>query len=226
MAHLIRAMAPIRRRERNLDRLLPSRPARLLLGRCEGHEARHERRVRRGALCGRGGSRRASLRESTGLKDYLLPIADREPLAWIIARQRTAVGRHRRREAEALELGDRIFLYTTRGCFRNPRRDRGRVIGIARVTERAHARKNAVRFGEREYPLEIVLQIEALAPRRAGVELAPLVDRLESIPNRRAWSTYMRRALVPLKRSDGELLARALEPVVRSYRDAAPTYKL
>jgi hypothetical protein len=67
------------------------------------------------------------------MASYLLPIADREPLAWIVREQRTAFGEHRRREAEALAVGDVLFLYTTRGCFRNPTRDRGRVIGRAVV---------------------------------------------------------------------------------------------
>jgi hypothetical protein len=58
--------------------------------------------------------------KNAAVADYLLPIADREPLAWIIAQQRTAVGGHRRREAEALRPGDRVFLYSTRGCFHNP----------------------------------------------------------------------------------------------------------
>jgi len=68
------------------------------------------------------------------VRTYLLLIADREPLAWIISEQRTAFGEHRAREAEKLEPGDALLLYTTRGCFRNPTRDRGRVIGRATVT--------------------------------------------------------------------------------------------
>jgi hypothetical protein len=158
------------------------------------------------------------------LADYLLPIADREPLAWIVAEQRTAVGAHRRSEAEALEPGDRILLYTTRGCFRNPTRDRGRVIGVARVESLARELPDPVRFGEREYPVEVHLSIESLAPRGSGVELAPLVDRLESFPNRRAWSAYLRRALVPLAREDGKLLAKLIRGVARPYEESAASY--
>jgi len=39
---------------------------------------------------------------------YLLPIADREPLAWNLRERRTAFGEHRAREAEALEVGDAL----------------------------------------------------------------------------------------------------------------------
>jgi hypothetical protein len=58
------------------------------------------------------------------MRAYLLPIADREPLAWIVGEQKTAFAEHRTREAARLQEGDRLFLYTTRGCFRTPTRDR------------------------------------------------------------------------------------------------------
>ena len=158
------------------------------------------------------------------MADYLLPISDRDALSWIVAEQRTAVGAHRRREAEALEPGDRLFLYTTRGCFRNPTRDRGRVIGVARVTRAARVNDKPVRFGDREYPVEFRFAIQSLAPRREGVELVQLLDRLESFPKRNAWSAYLRRALVPLSPLDGIVIADALEGIARAYRDTSATY--
>jgi hypothetical protein len=160
------------------------------------------------------------------LADYLLPISDRQPLAWIIAKQRTAVSARRRREAEALQPGDQVLLYTTRGCFRNPTRDRGRVIGLARVGHPARrVLDEPVRFGDREYPLEVSLKIESLAPRGAGVELGPLLDRLESFPNRNAWSAYLRRALVPITPKDAIVITEALDPIARGYRETASTYR-
>ena len=158
------------------------------------------------------------------MADYLLPIADRDPLAWIVAEQRTAVSERRRREAEALEPGDRLFLYTTRGCFRNPTRDRGRVIGIAEITRRARELAEPIRFGVRDYPIEIALRIDSLAPLGTGVELTPLLDRLESFPNKRAWSAYMRRAIVPLTRPDAQLLVNRVNLVARPYYETAPSY--
>lgn len=155
---------------------------------------------------------------------YLLPIADRAPLAWIVAEQRTAFAAHRAREARALEPGDRLFLYTVRGCFRNPTRDRGRVAGLATVRASAESLARPVRFGEREYPLGVELAIELLAPLRAGVELAPLIPELASFPHKTAWSATMRRALVPLVPEDADRLEQELRAVAASYADAAPGY--
>jgi hypothetical protein len=81
-----------------------------------------------------------------------------------------------------------------------------------------------IRFGKHEYSVEINLHIASLASRRSGVELAPLLARLESFPNRGAWSAYLRRALVPLTPRDAAVIEKALARVARSYDDSAPTY--
>ena len=98
------------------------------------------------------------------------------------------------------------------------------MIGVARVGRAARVLDEPVRFGEREYPFEVSLKIESLAPRGAGVELGALVDRLESFPNRSAWSVYLRRALVPITHNDAVVIAEALDPIARGYREAATTY--
>jgi hypothetical protein len=157
---------------------------------------------------------------------YLLPIADREALAWIVSARRTAFGEHRRRDAEALAVGDNLFLYTTRGCFRNPTRDRGRVIGKAVVTTTAARARRAPAFGGREYPLVVELEIEALAPLRQGVELAPLVSKLRAtFPDSATWSVRMRRALVPLDGADAIVIEHELRGVAVEYAAALPGYE-
>lgn len=130
----------------------------------------------------------------------------------------------RAREAERLERSDRLFLYSIRGCFRNPTRDRGRVMGIATVTARASELEEPVRFGEREFPIGVKLTIELLAPLREGVQLAPLVERLEVFPDPQSWSARMRRALVPLASRDAALLEREVRKVARSYPRDLETY--
>jgi hypothetical protein len=158
------------------------------------------------------------------VSDYLLPIADREPLRWIVREQRTALPEHRAREANAVRPGDRIFLYATRGCFHNPTRDRGRVIGQAVVTKPSRRLSQPVRFGGRDYPLDLSMKIERLAPIREGVELAPLVNSMATFPDSGSWSVVLRRALVTLADGDGELLAAKLARVAPRYPKARATY--
>lgn len=137
------------------------------------------------------------------MASYLLPIADREPLIWILRERKTAFPIYRRRDAEQLATGDRLLLYTTRGCFHNPRRDRGRVIGVATVRRPAKDLAEPIRFGEREFPIGVDFAFKALVPRDEGLELAPMVPDLpKTFANPRAWSASLRRALVPF--DDGE----------------------
>lgn len=161
----------------------------------------------------------------TSSASYLLPIADRSALAWILRDQRTAFGQHRVRDARALTVGDVLLLYTTRGCFRNPTRDRGRVIGRATVKSRAREASRPLSFGGREFPHVVELEIETLARFGEGLELAPLVRGLKrTFPNSKTWSARMRRALVPLDPQDAVALERQLKGVARPYPDALPTY--
>jgi hypothetical protein len=157
---------------------------------------------------------------------YILPIADREPLAWILREQRTAFGEHRAREAQALEVGDVLFLYTTRGCFRNPTRDRGRVVGRATVKAPARRVGRPPSFGGREFPYVIELELQSLAPLREGLQLAPIVPRLKhTFPDPKSWSVRMRRALVPLDPVDAALIERELRSVAKRYATALQSYR-
>ena len=63
---------------------------------------------------------------------WLCTIGDRDALWWVLSEQRMAFPmKRRRRTLDELEAGDALYLYTTRGAFGNPTRDRGRVIGRA-----------------------------------------------------------------------------------------------
>lgn len=156
---------------------------------------------------------------------YLLPIAERTPLAWIIATQSTAIAAHRATYAARLATGDRLLLYTTRGCFHNPTRDRGRIIGEATVTEPARLTDPPVRFGTAEFPYLVKLEITTLAPLREGVDLSALVPTLPgTFPNAGAWSVWLRRPLVPVDPADAAVLREHLAAVAGPYAANAGTY--
>lgn len=159
------------------------------------------------------------------MRTWLLPIADRAPLQWIVSEQSTAFSAHRERDASQLSPGDTLLLYTTRGCFRNPTRDRGRVAGRAEVLAPPRRLPKPIRFGDREFPLGVQLKIDALAAPREGVALVDVVHSLTaSFPNSDAWSAYLRRPLVPLDDHDAEMLMDLLAPIARPYIDVAEDY--
>jgi hypothetical protein len=147
-------------------------------------------------------------------RDFLLVIADREPLAWILTDQRMAFSSGSSNLGQ-LDEGDRLFLYATRGCFRNPGRDRGRVIGEATVMSNVRVLSTPVVFGYREFPLGCDLRITGLAARNAGPELRDMVGRLHLLADARTWSARLRRVLVPLDVHDAGVVHSELVPLMQ-----------
>ncbi|GAB3168950.1 hypothetical protein GCM10027059_32860 [Myceligenerans halotolerans] len=147
------------------------------------------------------------------MASYLLIIGDREALGWILTESRTAFPSAGRREVAELREGDTLFLYTTRGCFKNPTRDRGRVIGTTRVGGPVERLDEPVRFSEREFPVGCPIEIGALAYLGLGVDLAPLVEDLDAFGRtEHAWSIHLRRPLLRMSDDDAVLLTDRLKP--------------
>ena len=155
---------------------------------------------------------------------YLLIIGDREALAWILGTQRMAFPVRRGRSAPELRLDDSLLVYTTRGCFRNPSRDRGRVIASATVNSPVSDLDVPVEFGGRTFPVGCSLILDSLTPYRTGVDLAAQVRHLHAFPDPRVWSVYLRRTLVSLDEHDYELLLRALRKIAVEPADVVSQY--
>ncbi|MFC5747974.1 hypothetical protein [Actinomadura rugatobispora] len=158
-------------------------------------------------------------------ESYLLILGDREAIAWVLGEQRMAFPRTARAEIERLTVGDELLIYATRGAFGNPTRDRGRVIGRAVVRSEVAALEQPVKFGEREFPRGCDLEVEALAPWGSGVELRPLVERLEAFPDTKSWSVRLRRPLLHLPQGDAELIGDALGPLAGALADNLGGYR-
>jgi hypothetical protein len=151
----------------------------------------------------------------SNVASYLLIIGDREALGWIVSSSQMAFPSVSRSEVRSLELGDELFLYTTRGAFKSPTHDRGRVIGTARVESEVAQLKHSVSFGGRNYPVGCKLKLGPLARFRGGVELAPLVPELDAFAGAGdAWPIRLRRPLLRLSERDAKRLRRELGKVV------------
>jgi hypothetical protein len=158
------------------------------------------------------------------MPSHLLILGDMDALAWVLRKERMAFQRRRANDVARVAVGDRLFLYTTRGCFHNPTRDRGRVIGIARVTSPVKTLTQSVVVMGREFHLGCTFDLLALAPRHEGVVLAELVARLAVFPNKRAWSARMRRPLLSLPTPDANLIERKLDQFVQHPRETLDGY--
>jgi hypothetical protein len=117
-----------------------------------------------------------------------------------------------------------LLLYTTRGCFSNPTRDQGRVMGHATVRSTVKQLDKPVEFADRSFAIGCSLGIDVLAPFGTGVELIRYVSRLHSFPNPGAWSAYLRRTLVALDEHDYDLLVRPLLEIAVARPEAIADY--
>lgn len=129
-----------------------------------------------------------------------------------------------RRASTAPRLGTEVFVYTTRGCFRNPARDRGRVIGLGQVSEDAKRLEEPVEFRGRTFSVGFGLRVERLVPYGAGVELSQLLGRLDLLPDNPTWSVRLRRAVVPLTAHDASMLKKLLRPVLEPIDSVVGAY--
>jgi hypothetical protein len=162
---------------------------------------------------------------SEGSAAYLLVIGEREALAWILRERRMAFPSTTRREVSQLQVGDQLFLLTTRGCFHNPGRDATRVVGTATVETPVAVLDPAVELVGRTFPRGCNIEIVSLAPYLTGVELLPLIPRLDAFRGASAWGMRLRKPLVPISSKDTRLLTRELGPVATTRLSAAvPTY--
>jgi hypothetical protein len=155
---------------------------------------------------------------------YLLILGDRDGLAWVLRNRRMAFTESRAAEIRELRSGDRLFLYTSRGCYHNPTRDRGRVIGKAETTSAVTRLDEPIAIGNREFSYACDIELDSLAPFRKGVILADLVPRLEVFPDERSWSARMRRPLLVLPAKDARLIAKELAPLARPVEETIHDY--
>ncbi|MGJ7908227.1 hypothetical protein ACOQFL_17320 [Actinopolyspora sp. H202] len=145
------------------------------------------------------------------MANYLLVIGDRQALDWVLRQQRMAFPDFNRAEVRALAPDDRLYLYTTRGCFGNPTRDRGRVVTTGEVRSTVTELDEPVEIGGRSYPVGCELRIGELPFWPGGVELSPIVDELELFEGMtKSWSIRLRRPLVGLSGRDAGMLDRYL----------------
>jgi hypothetical protein len=158
------------------------------------------------------------------MASHLLIIGERQALAWVLRNERMAFPSARLRQVAVLAKEDDLLIYTTRGCFHNPTRDRGRVIARAIARTTVTHRESPLELAGRRFGLECSFDLLLLAPFGQGVEFSPLVRRMRTFPNKDAWSARMRRPLLTLARPDAALVSGRLEKLAGPPRRSLDEY--
>ncbi len=158
-----------------------------------------------------------------GMTTSLLVISDREPLAWLLRTSSFAIPAARAESAP--RPGTTLLLYTTRGCHRNPGRDRGLVMGLAQATSDPRRLSEPVTFRGHEYVIGLDLDLQGVCRVREGVQLGPLQRQLDLLPSEGPWSYPLRRSAVPLSDPDATLIRERLVPLLRPVSEVLPAYE-
>ncbi|MDR3202381.1 MAG: hypothetical protein LBT54_04535 [Bifidobacteriaceae bacterium] len=156
---------------------------------------------------------------------HLAVLSDRVAVGWVLENQRIAFPEPRyKHQFRRFVVDDTLYLYTTRGCFKNPAQDQGRIVGKATLTEDMVTAEHPVAFLERTMPYEAPIRVDLLAPVGEGVPLAGLADRLSCFPKPDHWAAYLRRSVVPLSQADASLIDAALAPGARTLAECLEGY--
>lgn len=153
---------------------------------------------------------------------YLMMLGTGRGLAYVMRERKMAFPPTRRIR---LEVGDRLLLYTTRGVFGSPSRDRGRVVGTAQITSPIIPFDKERHIAGRAYSSGCDLDISGLAPLDQGIVLADIVDQLQVFqPDPRTWSSRMRRSILALPAQDAALIQEHLKPNLRDPKETVGPY--
>ena len=154
----------------------------------------------------------------------MLILGHREGVLWVLQNSRMAFPQTHRSDIDHISVDDELFMLTTRGCWRNPTRDRSRIIGCARVTSPVQSCDPPLEIAGRELTRACDIAIEQLAPYPSGVELPPLIFQMQTFPNKPMWSMSLRRTLLKLAPNDAVLLRRKLDIIGQDPIEAIRTY--
>jgi hypothetical protein len=159
------------------------------------------------------------------VRSHLIILGDRDAIAWVVSHRRMAFTADRAAAASAaISEGDELLLYATRGAFHNPTRDRGRVFGRGVASSAVAPLRKPVPLLGREFTHGFEFELQSLAPPRLGVEIAELIPRLSSFPNKTGWAVSLRRPQLTLTGEDARLIRKRLEKDAGDLADAIERY--
>lgn len=157
---------------------------------------------------------------------HLVILGEADAILWVLENQTVAFPEQRHKNLfPTFGEGDTLYLYSTRGAYHNRGRDRGRVFARVTVTAPMERSDAPYEFGGRKLPIEVPIEVEALAPARTGVNVADLVPRMTSFPKPETWSVYLRRSAYPLTPHDAELIDRHLAAMAGSVEENLDSYR-
>jgi len=154
-------------------------------------------------------------------RPFLLILGDADGLAYVLREHRLAFTPRRR---IPLTRGDSVFLYTTRGIFRNGA-GRGLIIGRAEIISDIVKFEGGLRIADRIYTSGCRLAITGLVPLGEGVELRQIVDELETFhPHPKRWAFRIYSSFLQLSPKDASVIQEKIQPLLQDPEYVSQAY--
>jgi len=155
-------------------------------------------------------------------RPFLLILGDAGGLAYVLREHRMAFTPRRR---IPLARGDIVFLYTTRGIFRDPGAGRGLIIGRAEIVSDIVKFESGLRIADRVCTSGCDLAITGLVPLGEGLELRRIVDELETFhPHPKRWAFRMYSSFLQLSPRDASVIQEKIQPLLQDPEYVSQAY--
>ena len=155
-------------------------------------------------------------------RPFLLILREAGGLAYVLREHRMAFASKRR---IPLTRGDIVFLYTTRGIFRDPGAGRGLIIGRAEIISGMVKFESGLRIADRIYTSGCHLAITGLVPLGDGLELRQIVDELETFhPHPKRWAFRIYSSFVQLSPKDASVIQEKIQPLLQDPECVSQAY--
>ncbi len=144
-----------------------------------------------------------------GRNHWVWVFGEIEGLRWVLAHDRMAFPATAAPRLKAMEEGDRVVLYVTRGAFHNSTKDVARLAGLATVLGTPLS-GSPVSIAGRDFTWTVPIRTDVQLPERTGPEVRPLVPRLSFVGNQAAWGQYFRGSPLRVSEEDFQVLESAV----------------
>ena len=141
---------------------------------------------------------------------WLIVVGNVKSLQWILNEGRMGFRSHVR--TDAMHVGDRFAIYTSKGAYGNSSRDESQIIALGHIESPVSTR--SVQVGDEQFAKSCSISIDRVLPLNRGVIFRNLVPEMDFLMrDSRRWPGAVHKTLVKVSVSDFTRIESAFDRV-------------
>jgi hypothetical protein len=141
---------------------------------------------------------------------WLIVVGNVKALQWILNEGSMGFRSHVR--TEAMHVGDRFAIYTSKGAYGNPARDESQILALGHIASPVSTR--SVRVGDEQFAKSCSISIDRALPLNKGVIFRNLVPEMDFLMRDfRRWPGAVHKTLVKVSTDDFARIESAFDRV-------------